>query len=197
MSGGRDSILRAAVELFAQRGYAGTSTREICEAAGITKPVLYYHFRSKENLYQELMLDCFTDHQKRLLRSAKLRGGLRARLVRLLNDDFRHVRRDPMLAGMILRMIFSPDENRPCFDCIAEMEKKREIIRRVFEEGIEAGEAQGDPQRLATALMGISTIAILENLFTRRRTLTRRSAEKYVDILLRGCSERSQLYRSV
>ncbi len=191
MRGGRDAILKAAVGLFARKGYAGASTREICEAAGITKPVLYYHFRGKEQLYQELMIDCFSDHQKTLLRSAKLRGGLRSRLVHILYDDFLNVRRDPVRVGMILRMIFAPAEDRPYFDYIAEMEKKRVLITRVFQEGIEAGEVQGDPRRLATAMMGISTIAILENLFTRRRTLTRHSAEKYVDILLHGCSRAS------
>jgi AcrR family transcriptional regulator len=188
MGGGRDAILSAAIGLFAKKGFAGASTREICHAAGITKPMLYYHFRGKEHLYRELMIDCFSDQQKTLLRSAKLRGGLRSRLVRILYDDFSHARQNPVGVEMILRTIFAPDEDRPCFDCIAEIEKKREIITRVFQEGIDAGEAKGDARRLATALMGISIIAVLENLFTGRRTLTRRSAENYVDILLRGCS---------
>jgi TetR/AcrR family transcriptional regulator len=189
MRGARDAIVKAAIGLFARKGYAGASTREICAAAGITKPVLYYHFRSKEHLYQELMIDCFSEQQKTLLRSSKVRGGLRSRLVRILYDDFRHVRQDPIGVEMVLRMIFAPAEQRPYFNYIAEMAKKRALITRVFQEGIKDGEAEGDPQRLATALMGISTIAILENLFTGRRMLTRRSAEKYVDILLHGCSE--------
>jgi AcrR family transcriptional regulator len=189
MRGARDAIVKAAIGLFARKGYAGASTREICAAAGITKPVLYYHFRSKEHLYQELMIDCFSEQQKTLLRSSRVRGGLRSRLVRILYDDFRHVRQDPIGVEMVLRMIFAPAEQRPYFNYIAEMGKKRALITRVFQEGIKDGEAEGDPQRLATALMGISTIAILENLFTGRRILTRRSAEKYVDILLHGCSE--------
>ena len=52
MPGGREAILKAAMRLFAKKGYAGASTREICETAGITKPVLYYHFRSKQHLYR-------------------------------------------------------------------------------------------------------------------------------------------------
>ena len=45
--------LSAARELFARKGYSGTSVREIVAAADVTKPVLYYYFRNKEGLYLE------------------------------------------------------------------------------------------------------------------------------------------------
>ena len=48
-------IAQAAARLFAARGYDATSVREIVEAAGVTKPTLYYHFGSKEGLAQTLV----------------------------------------------------------------------------------------------------------------------------------------------
>ena len=51
----RELILEAAQEAFAAQGYEATSVREICEAAGISKPVLYDHFPSKERLFAELL----------------------------------------------------------------------------------------------------------------------------------------------
>ena len=51
----RRQILDVAVEAFAARGYAGTSMREIAAAAGVTKPVLYLHFASKDRLYVALL----------------------------------------------------------------------------------------------------------------------------------------------
>lgn len=48
-------IARTAARLFAQRGFDATSVREIVEAAGVTKPTLYYHFGSKEGLAQALL----------------------------------------------------------------------------------------------------------------------------------------------
>jgi TetR/AcrR family transcriptional regulator len=53
----RQRLLRAAAILFAQKGYATTTVREIVAAAGVTKPVLYYYFHNKEGLYLELMQD--------------------------------------------------------------------------------------------------------------------------------------------
>lgn len=51
----RNKILEQAVRLFSRNGYGSTSVRELAEAAGITKPTLYYHFGSKEGLYEALV----------------------------------------------------------------------------------------------------------------------------------------------
>src|SRR3954469_18111690 len=48
-------IAQVAARLFAARGYDATPVREIVEAAGVTKPTLYYHFGSKEGLAQALL----------------------------------------------------------------------------------------------------------------------------------------------
>ena len=53
----RRQLLDVALELFAARGYHTTSMNDIAEAAGVTKPVLYQHFRSKRELYLELLED--------------------------------------------------------------------------------------------------------------------------------------------
>ena len=53
----REAIRTAAIELFSSKGFAATSTREICDRAKVTKPVLYYHFHSKDVLYQRLLAD--------------------------------------------------------------------------------------------------------------------------------------------
>lgn len=51
----RDRIQAAALELFAAHGIRETSLRQIAERLGITKPALYYHFASREDLLRSLM----------------------------------------------------------------------------------------------------------------------------------------------
>jgi AcrR family transcriptional regulator len=51
----RRRILDAALELFVERGYAGTTIRHIADHLGMTKGALYYHFSSKEDLLHTLM----------------------------------------------------------------------------------------------------------------------------------------------
>jgi AcrR family transcriptional regulator len=51
----RDEILRVALELFTQKGFEGTSVRDIATAVGITQSSLYYHFASKDDIVATLM----------------------------------------------------------------------------------------------------------------------------------------------
>src|SRR6267143_3584644 len=53
----RRQLLAVALRVFAERGYHPTSMNDLAEAAGVTKPVLYQHFRSKRALYLELLED--------------------------------------------------------------------------------------------------------------------------------------------
>jgi AcrR family transcriptional regulator len=48
----RDRILDAAVDLFSERSFDGASTREIAQRAGVTQPLLNYHYRSKDELWR-------------------------------------------------------------------------------------------------------------------------------------------------
>lgn len=51
----RTQLLDIALERFAASGYHETSMEEIADAAGVTKPVLYQHFHSKQDLFSELL----------------------------------------------------------------------------------------------------------------------------------------------
>lgn len=53
----RDRIQQVALELFTERGYDGTSLREIAERLDVTKAALYYHFRTKEDIVQCLVAE--------------------------------------------------------------------------------------------------------------------------------------------
>jgi AcrR family transcriptional regulator len=50
----RTRILDAALELFSEHGFEGTTLQQIADRLGFTKAALYYHFRSKEDLLQAL-----------------------------------------------------------------------------------------------------------------------------------------------
>lgn len=53
--GRRAAILQAAVRLFSERGFRGTTTRALAKAVGVTEPVLYGHFKSKRDLYAAII----------------------------------------------------------------------------------------------------------------------------------------------
>ncbi|WP_028239736.1 TetR/AcrR family transcriptional regulator [Stutzerimonas azotifigens] len=51
----QELILRAASQEFAEKGFAATKTSDIADRAGLPKPNVYYYFKSKENLYREVL----------------------------------------------------------------------------------------------------------------------------------------------
>jgi AcrR family transcriptional regulator len=183
MKSARNKILNVAMELFAYKGYAASSIREICAAAGVTKPVLYYHFRSKEHLFQELMLDIFNQTRKNLLKLSKYRGSLRERLVLYVASEFRNCRKDPNSVRFLFRSMFAPEGEFPHFNIIEEYKRERVIIAGFIRENM-AKENSSNPELISSALMGIMLIQILEFFFTRRPTLSRRTAEKLIDLLM-------------
>ncbi len=48
-------ILRVAVRLFSQRGFRGTTTKEIAQAAGVSEAMVFRHFATKEELYTAIL----------------------------------------------------------------------------------------------------------------------------------------------
>lgn len=70
---GRETLLRAAAEVFAERGFGDASMDQIAERAGYSKGALYWHFASKDDLFFALMdasIDAPTREMIELLESA-------------------------------------------------------------------------------------------------------------------------------
>ena len=51
----RQQILKTAIRLFAQKGFRGTTTREIALAAGVNEVTIFRHFASKQELYSAIL----------------------------------------------------------------------------------------------------------------------------------------------
>jgi AcrR family transcriptional regulator len=54
----REAIVEAVRDVFAEKGFDGTTTRELAKAAGVSEALLYKHFPSKESLYAAMLEGC-------------------------------------------------------------------------------------------------------------------------------------------
>jgi TetR/AcrR family transcriptional regulator len=71
----RERVLTAALDLFSELSYEGATTREIAAKAGVTQPLLNYHFSSKETLWQAAVDGLFAELTEVLAtRALGLRG---------------------------------------------------------------------------------------------------------------------------
>lgn len=89
----RRQLLDVALSVFAERGFHPTSMNEIAEAAGVTKPVLYQHFRSKRALYLELLEDVGARLRDTIAKSTAQADGPRAQVLAGFRAYFRFVSR--------------------------------------------------------------------------------------------------------
>jgi AcrR family transcriptional regulator len=67
----RSALLRAARDLFAERGYAATGREEIAERAGVTRGALYHHFDSKADVFTAVVEQLQTDLVDRVVAASK------------------------------------------------------------------------------------------------------------------------------
>jgi TetR/AcrR family transcriptional regulator len=85
----RQRILDAALEVFAERSFDGAGTREIAARAGVTQPLLNYHFSSKNELWRAAVDELFAALRRALEeRTAGLRGVDELTTCKLLIREF-------------------------------------------------------------------------------------------------------------
>ena len=187
----KDAIRNAAVELFAEKGFAATSTREICQRAGISKPVLYYHFGSKEQLYEELVLDAFNEYQRELRRASRRGRTPRERLIEVLSAMFSYARHKHDYWRMGFRMVFAPEKESPAINYVEMRQADEKLLTEIVREGIRKGEIKGKPEQIAGAIIGMATACIMGYLVTGKPSLDRTAAREVIDLLMEGCARNS------
>jgi TetR/AcrR family transcriptional regulator len=85
----RTRILAAALDVFSEQGFDGASTREIADRAGVTQPLLNYHFSAKDELWRAATDVVFHSLAATLAERARgLRGVDEAVAARLLVREF-------------------------------------------------------------------------------------------------------------
>ena len=85
----RQKIITAALAEFADRGFAGASTRAVAAAAGVQHPLVNYHFQSKEGLWRAVLAETVGHFMQQFrARLAGLRGVDDVTKLRLVQEDF-------------------------------------------------------------------------------------------------------------
>lgn len=108
-----ERILSTALDLFAIKGYDATPVREICEAAGITKPTLYHFFGSKDGVLQALVQSGFEEFRRLVNDALATQGSLQDRVKVLARAVFDSAKEKPRLWRFIHSVIWAPPGTAP------------------------------------------------------------------------------------
>lgn len=190
-NGAKEAIRKAAAALFAEKGYAAASTREICQRAGITKPVLYYHFGNKAQLYEELVLDAFSEYKKEVRRASHRGRTPRERMTEVLSAIFSYARNRQDYWRLGFRMVIAPEKESPAIDFVEMSHADEILLTEILREGVRKREFKGRPEFIAGSIVGMAISCILSNLLTHQPSLDKALARNIIDLVIEGCGRGS------
>jgi len=189
----KERLLTAALELFTTKGYAAASVREIVEMAGVTKPVLYYYFGSKEGIYLELMGSAFAEFGAIVDDCRDRQGSVTARLLELCDRIFLLFVQELNVARLMYAIYYGPSQGAPFFDFEAYHLKLHDLVRDTVEEGIRTGELRaGDTADMGWLLIGALNVVLEEQLCQREPRIGREGLARVVTLAFRGIGQGEQ-----
>ncbi|WP_040777974.1 TetR/AcrR family transcriptional regulator [Nocardia pneumoniae] len=134
----RDRIMRAAIDLFAEKGFHGTGVAEIGERADVQRGALYYHIGSKEELLWQILRDYI---QRMLVDAEQIAAGPEDPITKLRELIHSHVQliiRHQREVAIQLRDVTALTGDRA-----AELQDLRDRVQRCWQRVIDAGHAEG------------------------------------------------------
>ncbi len=185
-SANANKLLEAAVRLFAHKGYPGTSTREIVEAAGVTKPMLYYYFQSKEGLLAAAIGHFVDKFHARLRQVVSEAREPYEQLVELVWAHLDFCQQHKPLSRLFYALYFGPDDQKNLLDLDQYAEAGHELLMQGLAQVTKAGLVRAQcEENLGMALHGMINIWVIAAL-NDEVELSRPLAQRVVDDLLSG-----------
>ncbi|MEU4780392.1 TetR/AcrR family transcriptional regulator [Micromonospora sp. NPDC023633] len=152
LSASRERIIAAALEIMAERGYAGCSVAAVAERAGLATGSVYRHFPTKADLVAEVFRTASQREVDAVARAAALETTVAERVSAVIETFAGRALRSPRLAYALLAEPADPavDAERLVF-----RRAYAELIADYVAEGVAKGELPPqDPELTATALVG-------------------------------------------
>jgi AcrR family transcriptional regulator len=157
----RERLLETATELFAEKGYASASVREIVEKAGVSKPVLYYYFKSKEGLFYAILEWAAEVQQEILNEIFEARGTVLERFIFLYRRVYEGIRQYQSLYIMIHGLIYGPPQGVPEYDFARYQRRMLDAVKRIYTEGVSKDEIRNvDAEEVAFLVLGLMDFSL-------------------------------------
>jgi AcrR family transcriptional regulator len=164
-------ILEVARNLFTQRGFSNVAMRDICRAANVTPPTVYYYFKNKEALFSAVVRKTITmsefidrlnaESQKAKDSESEVRAFTKTYLSYFPKDRLNvglYVRRSTELLDSIGRKTLQ-----------GELTRIQSVLTSIVEKGIARGEfRKTDPGMAAECLLGMMNRFVFQQIHFRR-----------------------------
>lgn len=186
-----EQIKTAAAQLFASKGYKGTSMREIADACDISKALLYHHFESKDQIYVLVATEAgkkLYSHVDQRISEASL-PSQRLRLFMVATAEHFHRNRWAWIASTTA-FWSDPDRQRHRARIMLR-DKYEHQLRDIIQEGIDAGEIRPDTDVAMAGRLILSSLNWMHRWYNPdKELLPQQIAEQYFEMIFNGLRTR-------
>ncbi|MCP4445360.1 MAG: TetR/AcrR family transcriptional regulator [Myxococcales bacterium] len=187
-SGLKEQIRHHATRLFAQRGFAGTSMRELVEACECTKAACYYYFSSKEALYRDVVRFHAERIKGLVVETVKSAGSVRERLHAGLDQMIDYSVADPVAMQLMQRIDLTPEDNAPLLEDTPSRVTHLCLITELVTEGTANGELRSDIDLAEGALVLTGAMQFQFDAAIASGEWNRKRMHRTIDLILDGIS---------
>jgi AcrR family transcriptional regulator len=192
---GKDRFLQTAEKLFTERGYQAVSIRDIANEIGVTNAAIYYHFSSKEELFDEVIIQHIDRFRRRMIDAADQHEGYKEKLIAMLTV-YGSIAADKHSLFTLLHMKKHVESQTDAPDRIGLMMKTFfEPIDETIQSAISAGTLRNMPADIlgAPVLIGMIHGTMQQLRQFQQKEIDRDIIAYIVDIFWNGMKNRSNL----
>jgi len=179
-------LLESGIALFAEKGYASTSVREIVERAGVTKPALYYYFESKEGMFRAILNWASEQLEIMLKEVIEAPGTTLDRFVFFYRHLYRGIMKNRDLFKMMHNLTFGLPQGVPAYDFDQYQRILINTLKAIYTEGLAKKEVkETDPEEVALFILGLVDFCFhLDNV--KPNTIDPDRPERFLRLAFRG-----------
>ena len=181
----KKKIFETSIDLFAKKGYDATSIEEITSVVGIAKGTLYYHFSSKEEILDFLIVEGLKLLQHSLEIKIKKAQTFEEKIYEIMCVELKVVNRYESLINLVVKELCGNEKrNVKCRECVAEC---IEVIENVLKNAVQNGEIKNiDTRTIAYSIFSIICSSTLIKYEKNEEIDIKSMAKIYSDSIING-----------
>ena len=178
-----EKLKEAAKSVFLRKGFAGTTARDIADAAGMNIALTNYYFRSKEKLFIEIFKDLFLLYCANTLKIIDQPISFREKIIAIIEEDYRMMQQEPSLVLFIMTEI-----HRDCDNLLPEISKYKELLSKklvgLVREEVKKGEMRDvSVEHLMPIILGsIQFIFVGKNMHMKMHNMSDSQFDSYAEM---------------
>jgi AcrR family transcriptional regulator len=178
-------IFETSMKLFAEKGYDATSIEEITATVGVAKGTLYYHFSSKEEIFNFLVEEGIKLLQNSIdIKTAKFSNYIDKIKAIVLIQIKIVVKYEDLITILLSQFWGNEARHQKCRKHILEYVNK---IENIVNEGIKKGEIrQGNPQAIASEIYGLICSSLVYKARSKEKIDTMKLFKEFENTVIEG-----------